>query len=336
MNPEFTYIKSAAQLPPEWDQIGDSYFQQRSFLLHAEQYNPCKQRYYVCYENGQLLAGAVVYTLGLSLLTFLKVKSTINMQIVGVPCSVSSPGIFGKPEAVAWLKKHISANEKGMVLCLKIPEKTSDCKGASGKMLPTILFYNRFGNWGEYLAQLRSPYRRRLNQILKNGKELSLERTDCSVFDEEMYSLYLQVFEKSNEKLEKLEQDFFRHLPKTFLLTTCRYDGKLIGWNIACYWEKSFYFFLGGLDYKMNARYHTYFYLLANLLKDGIESGAEAIDLGQTGEIPKMRLGGIPVERYMEATHHWMVVGKILKWASPLLEYKVKIESNQVFMPDQQ
>lgn len=332
MNPEFNYIKSAAQLPQEWDQTGDSYFQQRSFLLHAEKYNPCKQRYYTCSENGRLMAGAVVYTLGLSLLTFLKVKSTVNMQITGIPCSVSSPGIFGKPEAVEWLKKHISANEKGMVLFLNLPEKTKDFKGASGKTLPTIVFQNRFIIWENYLSQLRHPYRRRLSQILKNGKGLTLERTDCKVYDEEMYSQYLQVYEKSHEKLEKLGMDFFRHLPEAFKLTTCRYEGKLIGWNIACHWEKTFYFFLGGVDYKMNARFNTYFYLLTHLLKDGIESGATMIDLGQTAEIPKMRLGGVPVERYMEATHHWMVLGKILKWAGPLLEYKAKTESNEVFV----
>ncbi len=335
MNPEFTYIKSAAQLPQEWDQTGDSYFQQRSFLWHAEQYNPCKQRYYACFENGHLAAGAVVYALGLSLLTFLKVKSTVNMQITGIPCSVSSPGIFGKPEAVAWLKKHISANEKGMVLFLNLPEKTKDFKGASGKTLPSIVFQNRFGSWDNYLSQLRYPYRRRLIQILENGKGLTLEQTDCSVFDEEMYGQYLQVFQKSNEKLELLSWDFFRELPAEFILTACRQEGQLIGWNIAVKWKKTFYFFLGGLDYKMNGRFNTYFYLLANLLKEGIESGAEAIDLGQTAEIPKMRLGGVPVERYMEATHHWMVVGKILKWAGPLLEYKAKTESNQVFVRDQ-
>ncbi|HAQ37709.1 MAG TPA: hypothetical protein DCQ58_04295, partial [Saprospirales bacterium] len=327
MNPEFSYIKSAAQLPEAWDQLANSYFQQRSFLFHAEKFNPCKQRYYACFEMGQLAAGAVVYTLGLSLLTFLKVKSQVKMHIVGIPCSVSSPGIFGKPEAVAWLKKYISANEKGMVLFLNLPEKTKDFKGASGKTLPTIVFQNRFGSWENYLSQLRYPYRRRLNQILKNGNGLTLERTDCSVFDEEMYRQYLQVFQKSNEKLELLSWDFFRHLPGEFILTACRQDGQLIGWNISVKWEKTFYFFLGGIDYQSNKKFGTYFFLLIKLLKDGIESGAEEIDLGQTAEIPKMRLGGVPVERYMEATHHWMVVGKILKWAGPLLEYKANVES---------
>ena len=148
----FRCVRKVADLPLEWDNLAGNYFQQTVFLSHAEIYNPCRQRYYMCYEAGELTAAAIVYTLRVDLLTYIKIKSPFKMHIVGIPCSVSSPGIFGNSQAVITLKKHIYAVEKGFVLFLNLEEKPTGEAAASGNTLPTIVLANHFSSWDEYLA----------------------------------------------------------------------------------------------------------------------------------------------------------------------------------------
>jgi predicted N-acyltransferase len=214
-------------------------------------------------------------------------------------------------------------------LFLNLTEKPTDIKNASGKTLPTIVFSNSFVDWNDYLASLRSNYRRRLKMISRNNVNLRLEKKDCSAFTEEMHRQYLQVYKRSNGKLEKLSFEFFRNLPTVFILTVCYQNDTAIGWNIALYDNNVYYFFLGGIDYKFNRIHNTYLRLLMQLIQDGIESKAKIIELGQTAETPKMRMGGKPEILYMEAHHSNMVFNKLIKMSGSLLEYKMKAENTR-------
>ncbi len=324
---EFKHIHKASDLPEVWDTLAENYFQHRKFLTHAEKYNPCQQRYYMCFQNEQAVAAAIVYSLRLDILTFIKLKSPMKMHIVGIPCSVSSPGIFGKNDAVAAMKNHIFNVEKGFLLVLNLTEKPAENSHASGKTLPTILFSNNFSDWKGYIASLRTGYRRRLNQINQPDKEIRFEKMDCSAFTEQMYSQYLEVYNRSDGKLEKLTFDFFRNLPSEFILTVCFKTDTIIGWNLALENGNIYYFFLGGINYKFNRMHNTYLRLLSQLIRDGIDRKAEYIELGQTAETPKMRMGGKPETLYMDAHHSNRLFNKLLKISSPMLEYKRKLEN---------
>ena len=323
----FKYIQVANNIPTEWDELADNYFQQKSFLSHTEIHNPCKQRYYLCFDDEKLVSGAIVYTLRMDLLTFVKVKSPLKMHIVGIPCSVSSPGIFGNTQAVNTLKKYIYEVEKGFVLFLNLEEKPLKGSFASGNTLPTIVLKNNFTDRNAYLKSLRSPYRRRLKLINKHDEKILFEKKNCAEFTEEMYQQYLDVYKKSSGKLEKLNYNFFKNLPADFVLTVCYKDNELIGWNIALSDNKIYYFFLGGINYKLNKTLNTYFRLLSSIIFNGIDEKSDFIELGQTAEIPKMRLGGKPVSRYMEAHHSNLIFNKIFILFSGLLEYKGKLEN---------
>jgi hypothetical protein len=323
-------IVHAADLPSQWDDLAGNHFRSKTFLLHCEMYNPCHQRYYLCYQNETLVGGAVVYSLSLDIFTFARLKFPVQMTIVGIPVSVSAPGIFGNPEVLEWLKDHICKVEKGFTLFLNLEEKPQKGKRASGKTLPAIIFSNNFNSWVHYLQSLRAPYRRRQLQIKQKEKYLEIKKMACDAFTLEMHRLYLQVFNRSNDKLEKLSLQFFKNLPSSFTLTACYFQEKLLGWNISLHSGNTFYFFMGGVDYEMNKTFNTYFFLLCDLVKNGIEKNANFIDLGQTAEIPKMRLGGLVSERYMEARHSTRVLNGLLKIFSPLLEYNKKLEKGKV------
>jgi hypothetical protein len=319
---EYICIREAINIPPAWDALADNYFQQTRFLIHTEKYNPCNQRYYLLFDNGELVSAAIVYSLRLNLLTFLKIKSPIKIHIAGIPCSVSSPGIFGKTNAISDLRKYIYKNEKGLVLLLNLKEIISTKECASGKTLPTIILQNHFKNRDAYVASLRSSYRRRLKIINQNNNDLKFEIKTCSDFTEQMYQQYIRVYQRSNEKLEKLNFEFFKNLPDDFKLTVCYNNYEVIGWNITLLTRHCFYFFLGGINYDYNKTHQTYFRLLAAIIDEGIKNKVEYIDLGQTAETPKMRFGGIPSARFMEAHHSNFVLNKILKISEKLLEYK--------------
>jgi len=327
---EFQRVYQSINLPNEWDTLADTYFQQTKFLLHTETYNPCQQRYYTCCEDGKLLAAAILYSLGLDLLTFVNIKSPVKMNIVGIPCSVSCQGIFGTKTATEALKAYICRVEKGFVLFLNLEDEPGKTTLALGKTLPTIVLKNNFRQWDDYLASLRSNYRRRFNRINQHNKQLRFEKKACSEFTHEMYQQYLEVYRRSSGKLEKLNFGFFKNLPLEFMLTVCWANETIIGWNIALENQHIYYFFLGGIDYKLNKIHNTYLGLLYIIVKDGIEKKAEVIELGQTAEIPKMRMGGKPETRYMQAYHTNRFLNRCIKSLGFFLEYKRKLENTHV------
>lgn len=326
---EFKRIQTTFNLPTEWNELTENYFQQTKFLSHTEKYNPCQQRYYTCTINGRMIAAAIVYSLRLDLLTFINVKSPLKMNIVGIPCSVSSQGIFGEKAAIKALKEHIFEVEKGFVLFLNLKEEPVKGSFASGKTLPTIVLKNNFQNWDDYLAALRSNYRRRLTLINLINKNLEFVNRSCSEFTDDMYQQYLEVYKRSSGKLEKLSFNFFKNLPPEFKLTICYKNEIIIGWNMALENQNMYYFFLGGVDYKQNKIYNTYLRLLSTLIKEGIGRKSEFIELGQTAEIPKMRMGGKPEIRYMEAHHSNWFLNKLIKIFSALLEYNPTLENTK-------
>ncbi len=331
MKQELIRLEHAADLPPEWDDLAGDYFQERSFLVHTEAFNPCGQRYYLCLGGGKLLAGAVMYSLRLSLLTYPGIKSPLWMQIVGVPCSVSCPGIMGERAGQVSLRKFIYETEQGFILFLNLREGFEDPSTAQGQTLPTILLENRFTDWDQYLDTLRSDYRRRIRKACFPVPDLQMVNMSCSRFSPEMYGQYVSVFRASKARLEFLGQDFFSQLPEPFILSACRLGDKLLGWTISLKSRDTFYFFLGGVDYALNREFHTYYRLLCHLTRMGIGSGARLIDLGQTAEIPKMRMGGKPEARYMEARAHNRLVNFFLKKGERLLEYRRSVPRANVF-----
>jgi hypothetical protein len=146
-----------------------------------------------------------------------------------------------------------------------------------------------------------------------------------------MYHLYLQVFDRSKAKLECLTFDFFYNLPSDFNLISAWISNRLVGWAITLLDKHTCYFFLGGLDYESNGTFEIYFRLLMEVVRSGIESGAKSIDLGQTAEIPKMRLGGTIVPLFLAVSHSNPIYRSLLRSTIGFLEYKRKIPDHHVF-----
>lgn len=321
-------IQAADLLPDEWDKLSPNYFSQKEFLKHCERYNPCGQRYYLLQNGG---AAAIVYTLRQNIFAFGRLSLPIRMHICGIPCSVSGSGIIGDTVYTRELKEYIITHEKGFVLFLNLSTLPEKGKTAVGKTLPSIVINNSFSNFNDYCSALRAPYRRRLNQNMLLSSALEAREMPLSTFDDEMYRQYLAVYGRSKGKLEKLNKEFFVNLGSQFRLKVYKAGKETAGWSITLHYNSTSYFFLGGLNYELNSHHRTYFRMLADIVKDGIEWGCTAIDLGQTAEVPKTRLGGKAVPLFMEASHSNRALCRLLKTASGMLEYRTTLPKINVF-----
>jgi len=331
MDTEIKNISRAFDLPGNWDCEALDYFQTREFLNHTEKYNPCKQRYYLLYQDGIFETGVVVYTLKLDLLTYLNIPSPFRMNIAGIPCSVSASGIIGNQSDLTQIIGYIKTCEKGLLLFLNLATEIQEENMISGKTLPTIILANQFRSWEDYLGTMRADYRRRVRQLSLPFSGIQMKQSDCSGFDDRMHKLYLDVLKRSKGKLETLSLEFFRNLPSNFSLTAFYNADKLIGWYISSTFKEKFYFFLGGVDYMVNRQFNTYFNILLNVVQEGIEKGASVIDLGQTAEIPKLRLGGKLDEKMMAGYHSNRIMRSLMKAGKSLLEYSTAVPETHVF-----
>lgn len=335
MNYSVEIVKTANELPESWDQLITDYFQSKEFLLHTEKYNSCNQRYYLWYANGILKAGTITYSLRLDLLTYLAVKSPFTMHISGVPCSVSSSGIVGDENLFSPLIEAIKKHEKGMLLLLNLNDTIQVSNMLMGRTLPTMLFSKKFESYADYLSSLRAPYRRRIKQITSAFSGVEKQQLSCRRFTKEMYAQYLGVLKRSKGKLESLSFEFFQQLPSAFILKIYVIDNCLLGWKITVQYAQKYYFFLGGINYSLNRRYSTYYNLLLDVLKEGIECNADEIDFGQTAEVPKMRLGCSVDEKTMMARHSNPLLNSFLRVGKKALEYSTLFEEVHVFKEDQ-
>ena len=327
---------SANLLPAEWDQLAESGFQKKRFLEHGDTYNPCKQRYYLAYSGTAAVAAALVYTLPVNLLSFAAIRSPLRMQVIGLPASVSAPGIFGDCKAVEFLIGYLLQAEKGLLLGLNLPPAIETGKAVKMQMLPAIEIVRHFDDWEQYLDQLRSSYRRRCLHILDKWENIRSGQTPCSAFTENHYRLYLAVINRSTTKLETLQQAYFHQLPPEFYLTTYYREDEIICWHINCRDEamNRMYFFFGGHDYRFIHRYDSYFNNLLGILRESIGQGFGKVDLGQTAEIPKLKLGGTLVPKVLFVYHRnplWLFFLRAFKkW----LGYQRRLPETHVFRTD--
>ncbi len=324
-------------LPEDWDALASAAWQQRWFLAHAHATNPCAQRYYTWTEGGACVAGAIVYELPIDLLTYFPVKLPFTvaprLRVCGVPASVSCSGLLGPPERAARLLDRIRELEAGLFVVLNLdPRLPVPVVFSAGPTLPTVSLELPWRTMTQYEAALRADYRRRFRKIRARFADCTLETTTCDAYTPEHHAQYLAVLAKSCAKLETLPEAFFRALPSdAFELTSLRRDGRLLGWLVLLVRDGRAAFFMGGMPEDQAREPDLYFFITTCVLERALVRGARHLDLGQTAEIPKLRLGGRLGPRLMAVHHPSAAVRLLLAAAAPLLTYHRPVDDHHVF-----
>ncbi len=289
-------------------------------LTYLEKLNPCQQTYY-----SDQSAFLVQYKQTVDIFNFIpKLAFRIPLKIIGKPYSVSGKGYVGENQSVSALIKTM----KGLNLVLN---------GDRGLDLPyaytlsTHEFYNTFSSFENYLEDLRSHYRYGVKKALRKSSDLEMIKIDQRDFDKEHYQLYVEVYQNSKDKLECLSMAFFREFPSEMYEFRSGETGELVGFIQLVQESSKLNFLFGGFKQEHNRTYDLYMKMLIEIIRIGIERGVSLIEFGQTAEETKLKLGCVPVKKYLYVHHSNKVLQYMIAKILPLLSYKPHGISYNVF-----
>ena len=329
---EIKKFDSINDVPDIWDSvIGDNIYMSKSFLSFMESIDKCDQHYYMLFDDGALDSVFMSYVRKkYNLAMFTKFYLYQKMTMIYVPLSVTRPGIaYGKhlDKVMDYIK-----TIKGPKMVLNIEDV--DPRGyAKGLTCPKCILTNRFSSFEDYLNNLRSNYRYRYNKCFKKSSALKLEYLeDNRDFTEEMYECYLQVYNKSKIRVEKLPIEFFRG--DYFKIFVLRNEEKVVGFGQMLENGTELIFEFVGVDYEYNNTYDTYHRILLEIVKYGIENGFKTIDFGQTADESKLKLGSEYTMLYAYLHHSNKLINSVNKKLARHIEYRPITTDYRVFKED--
>ena len=316
-------FNSARDLPQEWDTFcKENYAMQRSFLIYMEEVNPCNQQYYVFKDEDNKIDSVFM--------TFKKKKHNIAMfspisfkldvTLIYVPLSIANPGIIigekTKKEVEQAIKKI-----KGCKLVLNLKENphfqyNNFRRNCSNIVMPLI-----WDTFDEYLNSMRSSYRYRNKKALKASRELRFVMLeDNSVFDDYMYSLYEQIFNGSKFQVEKLSKEFFQGDISKIIVAFK--EETPVAFIQLIEDKKELVFGFIGIDYNYNEQYDLYITMLLKMIEYGINNKFEVIDLGQTADDAKLKLGGHYIGLYALVHHTNPILNTLIRICTNFIVFK--------------
>jgi hypothetical protein len=312
-------FQSANDLPLSWDRKAPHLFLKKDNLAILEEVNPCAQEYYEI-GTGNDTSLFMTYRLSLNILTYSLMKLNIRVTMTGLPLSVSKCGYHISSGQEQEFFTFLAAR-KGWKIILNAPEDWKFAGWSQGKTLASCVLTNHWDSFEDYLQDMRSSYRYRIQKAQKKWTAVrEVELTTPAQFDEKLYRLYLNVYERSEVKLEKQPMAFFKNFPATIIAF---YDQeKPLGFIQLVAHETELIFLLGGFDYQLNFQYDIYWNMLLTIVKRGITGRFKTMEFGQTAEETKMKLGCILQTKYMYVHHSNPLLNKIVHWLIPCFSYQ--------------
>jgi predicted N-acyltransferase len=264
-----------------------------------------------------IIAGAGTQRMTKLLRRILPSLLRVTVLFCGLPLSVGQKSLLLAPNANAndvillldSIADQVATEEKARAIIYKeFEDKDVELdilirRGyRKGNSLDMHHFSHRFGDFAEYQDSLRSHYRHRMlrsqrkftNAELRTARYRDPESIQ-RVYTPEVHHLYEAVFEKAENKLECLPQEFFielaRQFPGDISLTTVYQEERIVAFNWDLCSGRTYHFLYCGLDYAVNRQYDLYFNLLYAVLDNGLRDDVDDIKLGQTADMSKARLG---------------------------------------------
>lgn len=290
-------------------------------LKLCKETNSFRQEYYYI-ERGSDYAFFIVYYNRLNVFTLGKKELFMNVKTIGYPCSLSECGFITNNQKfmLEYIRKI-----KGAKLVLNVQNPVPLKNSVLGETLPTCVLDVDYQTADEYLSKLRSSYRRRINIAKKKSEGVCVKKV-TSLSDEE-YRMYLNTYEKSDFKLEKMEKEFFDRVDGVKLVFYS--DNDPLGFVLLKEEKEKLTFMLCGMNYDRPTA-DLYYYMLFNIVEYAIDNNFKKIDFGQTSEQTKMKFGALLEKRYFYALHSnffWSIFAKATK---PLLEYRYSFPNYRV------
>ncbi len=160
-----------------------------------------------------------------------------------------------------------------------------------------------YSDFDEYLAAMRSQYRRRARKALEASSHLRVEHLeDFSDEVPQLARLWRLVYERAHElKREILGEPYFAsaaELDYVSVLALRREDGSLASYALLLDDRPRLHFLYTGFEEQAGREEAAYFRLLYEIVRHGIENDYASVNLGLTTLEPKMDVGGVPMPLY--------------------------------------
>jgi hypothetical protein len=154
-------------------------------------------------------------------------------------------------------------------------------------------------NMTDYLGHFSKKYRNRAKNILKLGealviKELSLDEIENA--NEQIFSLYEQVYDKAKFKIVKLPKAYFLNCKKVFVddfhINAFYLNNKMVAFSSGFFTPENFveahYI---GFEYQINKEYELYQNILYRNIECAIQYKKSHVNLGRTASEIKSTVG---------------------------------------------
>lgn len=190
-----------------------------------------------------------------------------------------------------------------------------------------------------YLDSLRSSYRvtykkrRKLFNEIENRWFLLNEISACA---DELYPLYFQIVERSNNSFNTLTADLFSEILKqvtdnSFCIVAQNRNGEYLAFAIVLIKNTELHPLYCGISYKYRDKYSLYYNLLYRLIDEGEIRGCHTINLGQTAYEAKSLIGASFKNLYIGVQPLTQATSLIVKIAGSALFPQTILPTHHVF-----
>ncbi len=185
-----------------------------------------------------------------------------------------------------------------------------------------------YNSFDDYMTQaLSRAARKDLRRKFKAVRDTSIEMsvvTDITPYIDEVYPLYLQVYDRSTLHFEKLSREYLcelgRRLPEATRFFIWREKGRIVAFNVCMVHGETIYDQYIGLDYKVALDLHLYHYTFRDIITWAIAHGCKTHVSNGLNYDPKLHLKCqlSPLDLYVR--HTSPAVNAVLKLLLPWLE----------------
>lgn len=195
--------------------------------------------------------------------------------------------------------------------------------------LPMVSLNLDYADFDDYMKRgisrgMRSHLRRKFRDAaLAAPIEMSVV-TDITPIIDDIYPLYLQVYERSTLRFEMLTKEYLcsigRRMPDKVRFFVWRQSGKTIAFSLSMVHDDAIYNEYLGLDYSVALKLHLYFYAFRDIMTWAIANGYKRYLSTGLSYDPKwhLRFHLYPLDLYVRHTSR--IINMALKWILPFLE----------------
>lgn len=269
----------------------------------------------------------------------------MRMRTLMMGCAVGEGHLDGSDELVrcrnAWLlaaaiTKHAHDARASLIVLKEFPAEyrtAMQCFLQHGyarvPSFPMVRLDLDYADFDDYMRRaiskkMRSNLRRNLGCADRAAPIDMQVVNDATPIIDEIYPLYLQVYERSTHGFEMLTKEYFcrvgRVMPDKVRFFVWRQCDKIIAFSFSMVHDDTVYNEYLGLDYEVALDLHLYFYAFRDIMNWAIANGYKRIISGALNYDPKwhLRFQLYPLDLYVR--HRSPILNVAFRWLVPLLE----------------